>query len=630
MAHKERTLIVARVSYGNIALCLILSRFFRLECLSFRNSSLRRLSAGRISLFDWESHGDPEEITEFCHTVISPTWARDVKPQAALRIRVNGQDVDVTEKMFKELGPAFQSMQQLERFGGEHEEFLPGIDAYLIARHTTAPVRVGSSLVLRFCARLNMMAEHLERQVARFIQIMRDGARLVRTFGTPRCSMKASIVVEIVNSNELSLDSDKLTFAWLHGDSDLSPQEILYLLPGGIPTGLREGLHTSGIQAVESIFDLGGLLNWADRIATLRVVFASLARTTLGMAAPSILNEAHRWSPRLICWHRLKPIVGIETYVDSLSSALTGSYDTLFLKSLGVNTVMHTYSMNSSAASSRIPVPEFHLSYSRFLHEYMTVWTRQYGQSVRNRYSRDLRFYISGPAMAGRSNYQQSELTELRSRYCPKWRTERLAISVFDVSPQVPGWAAGNHSFVQSMYNEDFCCTFLEDICRLVLEENFSIIYKPKRNWQSELNPVPGRMEKVFQKMAGDRRWITLSAETNPWIPVLLSDLVVAIPFTSIALAAESRDVPFVFHNANGEIKFHSYGDYESRITHSYEELKRIVEQTPERDRAPVQDTERPSISQGFVDFLRDPKRLSIGAELDRELSRDAYAASKT
>jgi len=166
------------------------------------------------------------------------------------------------------------------------------------------------------------------------------------------------------------------------------------------------------------------------------------------------------------------------------------------------------------------------------------------------------------------------------------------------------------------MYTEDFCCTFLEDVLRLCHEEDVAVLYKPKRDYQHANWPLPSRMERVFNQAADDPRWTTLPADTNPWIPVLLSDLVVAIPFTSIALAALTHDIPFVFHNATDKIKFHRYHMYESRITQSYEDLRRIVTETSKRDANTAMDVPRDGIAQEFVNFLRDPEGLSIGAEI--------------
>jgi len=637
----RKALVFARVSYGNIALCLALSCFFRIQCFNFRNSRLRKLSAGRITLFDWDSHGDCEEIVHSISTVTNPTWARKTKPAAGqLRISVDGYDVDLTEKMFKELGPAFQDMCQLARFGGEHEEYLPGIDAYLIARHTTAPIHVGSTIFLRICARLNMLAEHMEGQAVRFARIMQDGARLLRSFRFSRRQWRASIVAEVTHVNELSLDTEYRSFAWLHSDTDLSPRDILYLVSVRTPRGILAELRARDIQIVDSVFDLSSELSWKGKFAVLRMVFTSALKVAVGTMTPSILNEAYRWYPRLMCWNRLKSTMGIQTYLDTVSSALIGSYLTVYFKRLGVHTVMHTYSMNSSMSSSRIPLPEFHLSYSRFLHEYMTVWTRQYAVKIRSNYSEDLRFYISGPSMAGRANYDQSELDHLRSKYCGEGQVGRLVVSVFDVPPQVPGWNYGNFSLVTGMYTENFCCTFFEDVFRLFREEAIMVIYKPKKDWESDdhplaqqdsgaarssrpsslrapTNPCPRRLADIFEQVAEDARWVTLPALINPWIPVLLSDLVVAIPFTSICLAAQSRNVPFVFHNAEGTIKYHSNSEHESRISHSYEQLAEFVSRTKKRSDGSVQGCKRAGVTQGFVDFLRDPKRFSIGGEID-------------
>jgi polysaccharide biosynthesis PFTS motif protein len=327
----------------------------------------------------------------------------------------------------------------------------------------------------------------------------------------------------------------------------MSPEEVLYLLPRNVPANTRREISEKEIQAVGSLFELANTLAWRERASVLCAAVATVCRLTLGMLRPSVINEAWQNYPRLHLWSRLKSTIGVRTYVDTIAAATMGSYEVLFLRQNGVHTVMQNYSANSRAVSSRIPVDEYHLAYSRILHEYMSIWTDKYAERIRERYSDSMRFHISGPAMIAQPNFDESELESMRLDF--RLGDEAPIISVFDIPPQMKGWASGNQSFVPSAYTEDFCSVFIEDVFRLFQEERVTILYKPKRDWSNSNHPCPHRIAKIIRQVEGDGRWITMPPNCNPWIPVLLSDLVIAIPFTSIYAAAIARRTPFLFHN---------------------------------------------------------------------------------
>ena len=170
---------------------------------------------------------------------------------------------------------------------------------------------------------------------------------------------------------------------------------------------------------------------------------------------------------------------------------------------------------------------------------------------------------------------------------------------------------SGNHSFVPSAYTEDFCSMFMEDVFRLFQEEQVTIIYKPKRDWSSSNHPCPHRIAKIIRQVQGDGRWVTMPHNSNPWIPVLLSDLVIAIPFTSIYEAAIARRTPFLFHNPGRHIRYHVYGEFDGQTTNSYEELLQSARNSLVGLEGRRRDVVRTDIDQRLVDFLRDPGSMS-------------------
>lgn len=611
MLRKGRVLVVGRVSYGNLLLCLALSFFFRVQCFSFKNSTLRRLLAGRVSLFDWQCHGDGEVVMNYCWSETVPTWAKKISLRHVPQVSIRGQALDISEKVLKDLGPGFLEFHLYSRFKKDNETYLPGIDAYLIHENTTFPLLHEDPEIPRIATWLNGICEHLEVQCLRLLRTVRDISQLARACAKRHNPRQAAIVV-VVAPSEVSLDPRCISFAWLLDGTDLSPTEILYLLPRHVAPDMLREIRARGIQTVGSIFELADSLGWKERASVLFAAVATCCRLALGTLSPSVMNEARQNYPRMLLWSHLKDTLGVRTYVDGIGAATMGSYEVLILRNHGVNTVMHNYSANSRAVSSRIPLDEYHLAYSRILHQYMSVWTEKYADRIRDRYCDTMRFHISGPAMVARPNFEKSELETIRQELGIK--ADVPAISVFDIPPQMKGWVSGNQSFVASAYTEEFCSAFLEDIFRLFQDDGVTILYKPKRDWNNTNHPCPPRIAKIIQQVEGDSRWVTMPPNSNPWITVLLSDLVVAIPFTSIYQAAMDRAIPFLFHNPGHHLQHHVYGEFEGQTTTSYEELRESTSRCLVGFESRKHDLASTDVDQRLVDFLRDPAGKSVQA----------------
>jgi len=321
----------------------------------------------------------------------------------------------------------------------------------------------------------------------------------------------------------------------------------------------------------------------------------------------------------LVCWSYLSKILKIKTYVNSTSHGIFANYDVLLLNAMQVNTVMYSYSANSMVLSKNIAVEPFHLSYSRILHKFLTVWTKHYAQVFKKRKFRGgFQIKITGPLMAAKSHFTEEDIEIFREKYIGTPKASAIYIGAFDIAPQMRGWAAESTAFVQSIYSGDFCSTFLEDIERLIQEDlDIVILYKAKRkrDWRSSYNILPDRIVGVLERMEKTPQWITLDNNINPWIPILLSDIVVGIPFTSICIAAHSRSIPFLYHNAGHTVRFPTIPFLLPYMTHSYDSLYQkinlIVEKKLHYNSIGDEFCEKEpahGFNQEFVNFLRNPK----------------------
>jgi len=612
-----KTLVVHKISYFNAVLFYLLSFFWRIKTLAYRDTRVKDLIGSRVQLLDWNDYGDNEVINKYGLEVSVPTWSEKISlidVDGSFKITVNSYEVDVSEKIRKDLGSTFQHYYNFLKFKSLEEEYINGLDIYLINKYTDFTVPRSPYLFFRLISRLNILFEHFEAQTTRTIRLCQGIKRLISSLWNGSKQFKQTpIVLEALNSSEISLEEENLSFTSLLQDTDLQQEEVLFLLHLPIPEAITKKLDELGIQYAQSVLDLGCMLSKTDYFNVVMASAYSFIRTLLGLFKISAANETYLHHPRLVCWSYLSKTLKVKTYVNSLSHGTFANYDVLLLNEMQINTVMYNFSANSMVTTKNIEIDPFHLSYSRILHKFSTVWTKSYAQEVQKKYRGDFQIKVTGPVMAAKAQFTEEDIETFRRKYIGTTKASTIYIGAFDIAPQAKGWAAGLLAYVPSIYSEDFCSTFIEDIERLTQEDlDIVILYKAKRD---TLNATLDRYAGILKRTKKNPQWITLNTSVNPWISILLSDIVVGIPFTSICIAAHSKSIPFLYHNAGYTVRFPITPSLSPYMSHSYDSLYRkinlILEKKLDYKTLSQEFCEKDSVhgfNQKFVDFLRNPK----------------------
>jgi polysaccharide biosynthesis PFTS motif protein len=131
------------------------------------------------------------------------------------------------------------------------------------------------------------------------------------------------------------------------------------------------------------------------------------------------------------------------------------------------------------------------------------------------------------------------------SRFAVGRRTGPVRIGVFDVSTQEPA-RLFSFGFGQTMYFRDLADRFFADLasaCREVFGDDFVLVRKLKRALATGLHMPDVQLDSL---LGADKRR-ELDPDANLWRVLEDVDLVICMPFTSVALMADQIGVPSAF-----------------------------------------------------------------------------------
>ncbi len=200
-------------------------------------------------------------------------------------------------------------------------------------------------------------------------------------------------------------------------------------------------------------------------------------------------------------------------------------------------------------------------------------------------------------------------------------------VGVFDTAPLDAKKAGGGfHAFHSDMNDDAYWTQFMADMEQLMEEfKDLAILYKPKRDFLKPNSRFqkPSFLNLLLERQKENPRWVIMDSEINPWIPVMASDLVVGMPFSSTCFAALNKHRAFLFHDSQNKLRHTFYEDLHSYVSHSTEELIQKVKDIRKgtlnyeslRDTAyyvPLATDRR--FAQNFTEFLRNvaPKKANL------------------
>ena len=615
----KKTLIFNNINYSNFWFCFLLSKIWTVKTFQFGNYRIKKWLK-HIPIVKWEDYLHWEELNKYVFEQTFVIWAKTIKFVDADNIfinRIDDVEINVSQKIQKDLGPIFERLHLFQTFRKENELLISGIDIYYIGKYTDYSLE-DKTIVFKWIESINICLEHLGRQLfysVRHIYFIGIGCKSMRKKGNITQLQKTKIIwCAVSGRSEMSSDRDNLNCLWILNNSDLEKEEILFILPRVGVEQISHDLKRLGINYICFPIELVRFFPSKLKIKMLIFLFKQIGVFIKGFVKISLRNEFNANKLSMVIWKNIIPSLDIKTYVNSVSHALCGSYDLVLLNRLSVNTVMYCYSANSEPVSIKEKLNSFHLSYSSFLHKSMVVWHNSYAQRIYNNYENKPILKISGPLVPGKEKYSKEELAAYREKVLKKSFRNPFIVSVFDVAPKITQSGGILITIINGVYSEKYCTDFIKDIDRLMEEiPELVILYKPKKNFSGGEIKLPDGIEKMLIK--NNPRWINLDI-TNPYLPILVADLVISIPFTSTNIVALNKGKAFLYHNPNHYIKYHSYGELERYITHSYDALrekviaimnKKVQFDDLKKTGFYVQEP-KGGFTQGFVEFLRNPE----------------------
>ena len=153
-----------------------------------------------------------------------------------------------------------------------------------------------------------------------------------------------------------------------------------------------------------------------------------------------------------------------------------------------------------------------------------------------------------------------------RKVFAPSPKTR---ISIFDVAPARSSVNA-SYCFPKDFYNFETIKSFYNDIFELLHSLDCEILIKPKRDRGA--NSHKG-YNHLIETLAKDLRTDLLHKNTSPYNVIQASDVVICLPFTSVAHFATVQAKRVVFYGPTGLVKTYNSDFNEVRLLRKKDEL---------------------------------------------------------
>jgi polysaccharide biosynthesis PFTS motif protein len=162
-------------------------------------------------------------------------------------------------------------------------------------------------------------------------------------------------------------------------------------------------------------------------------------------------------------------------------------------------------------------------------------------------------------------------------RELKKVEKKRNQIVIFDVSPK-------KHVEKTTFYQMDLMTRFFDDILNIKNKigelEKFELILKPKRTLGSfHLNSYL----KLLDKLQRESNLRVIDPDTNPYKLIAESNLIISIPFTSIALIGKEVNTMSIYYYPFLSLVHHPNPDLEVPLICGPNQLERYIKDNVQR-----------------------------------------------
>ncbi len=580
-------LLVYRIHALNFPLFWFLSFFIEINAHEIK-PFLGHFKSKRIKLVNWDKYFTADEITCLRSEAVK-TWERILPkfPSKPWRINYDGLVIDFTKKAKQEIGSCFEYLYLFREIQNKAQ---PKSKIYIVNSREFAYIsRIAGSEIFPYTGEsvlsgLNITSDAMLRFTSIFPSFAAAVYRTLRALikrEQPKIKLQFPVkcVWDAVNPGEMNLTPEKLWFPWIIDEKLIEKKDVVFLAPP-VNDKVMNTIKSSNYQ----VFTIGSIYKAVPQQDLLRhllklfLIFPGLILLSIfsfeNLIKADYMSQALLYEPLV---KYLKP----RCYVVSISSIGGENPAIEYFNSCGIKTVLYCYSANSYLFTAGSCDTDFRIiTFANIISSSMVVWHDNYRNFIEAHPQDKLEIKVIGPLMAGNEKVFDN-VSSLRAKYSSISNNNNYVkyISVFDVA----SWSkerrllAGHYPYI---YTEEYCNLFIEHMFRLAGDlDNIIIIFKPKRNIEKTLFAYSDNFKKVLAKLIQDNKGVTLDENINPWIPIALADLCIAIPFTSPVIAAWQYGKPGLFHDPTGSAKNHRYQAVSEYITHNYEQLRsKVVE----------------------------------------------------
>lgn len=212
-------------------------------------------------------------------------------------------------------------------------------------------------------------------------------------------------------------------------------------------------------------------------------------------------------------------------------------------REIGIPAIMVCYAANHRAIvldkinQDVVPVP-----FQNLLAEYFCVWTEMMKEWLINAGYKKEKIYVVGPQMFAPVDFKNESNKNM---------SDKIKIGLFDITPMkneaYVRWGKG-----ECVFNIDYMLAFRKqafDVFKKVFGNNFTVLLKVKRTIDARNKILISNWEQIFKEALPE--YVVYShcwePNSNPWMVLNESDIVISIPFTSLSEAGFAMGKPSAF-----------------------------------------------------------------------------------
>lgn len=589
----KRVLLIPWLHPVNVGFYWLLSGVCRIEAYLVHPACFRFLHR-QLTWLDFNEYLSHDEVPYFRSKVVG-CWehlAPGVETRR-WRLTIGGCNLDYSGKAKQELAKDYEVLlllgeaQRRQRDGRRawviesasmrYLRGLPGAENVPFPRAVT-----WLSTIHRMSDFLFLHGQNLTRAIRTGLMLV-DGMVQQWTNRRPILQPGARCIYHAMNPNEMSLSRDERSAVWVADGERVTSRDVLFVMPLRVDPTVQQAFRQSPYQ-VFSVRELVSRMpaDGLRRSLTSLIGFMCAYPFHVTGGVPGVNRVAYALN--LFTWKPIMEHLKPRAYVISLGNLNVEDPAIVYFNAVGVRTIMYCFAANSYLFASKGGGCDFRaVLFSHLLVSTIVVWHQDYRQFLESHPQEGVDIRVIGPLMAGDERVVARDVGELREAYgiTPRDRAQELrVVTAFDVAAILKRHMP-NSGIYAHPYPEDYIAAFLRDMVRLLNErQDILLVYKPQRDMTKAKYRPSEEYVGLVQALREHPRAVVVKDTINPWVPIAVAELSIAMPFTSPALAALHYGQPAIYHDPLNRCRYHRYEPLEGNtITHSYEALYAKVEE---------------------------------------------------